>query len=312
MTSADNENKLPLWPLLHGVERDRQTIVLHLRYDPDIDEHAGPQLAILIGKDRFERNRSGSGIRLVIERGERAGIKLSLAVCVQRNDFDRTPCESLLDVRDVGCTQCKHHADRLDLVDHHQSIRLARKTPCRARVNDVADIEEPNSGDAVKWHHQFRIAQLGFGVLDRRLVGFDNGLDLGVFRSLRRNLLLRRKALFFQRDVPAEVDPPIFKMRLVAGKVGLRLVEPRVIGARIELRQELALFDVLAVLEVDAEDLFRDHAAHRSRIERRHIADPGQHDREILSLDRVAMTGTGCGGLGIAAPGLCAKCCHPS
>ena len=52
------------------------------------------------------------------------------------------------------------------------------------------------------------------------------------------------------------------------------------------LRQELALFDVLAFLEVDAEDLFRDQAAHRCRIERRDIADPGQHDRKILSLDR--------------------------
>jgi hypothetical protein len=38
-------------------------------------------------------------------------------------------------------------------------------------------------------------------------------------------------------------------MSLVAGKIGLRLVELRLIGARIELGQELALLDRLPVLK---------------------------------------------------------------
>ena len=75
-------------------------------------------------------------------------------------------------------------------------------------------------------------------------------------------------------------------MGLVAGEIGLRLGELRLKAARIELCQELAFFDELAVLEVDADDLLGDQASHRRRVQRRHIADPGQHNREILLLDR--------------------------
>jgi hypothetical protein len=75
-------------------------------------------------------------------------------------------------------------------------------------------------------------------------------------------------------------------MGLVAGEICLRLVQLRLIGARIQLGQELTLFDRLAVLEVDADDLLGDQASHRRRVQRRHIADPGQHNREILLLDR--------------------------
>ena len=41
----------------------------------------------------------------------------------------------------------------------------------------------------------------------------------------------------------------------------------------------------MRILEVDAEDLFRDHAADRRRVQRRYVADPGQHDRKILLFD---------------------------
>jgi multidrug efflux pump subunit AcrA (membrane-fusion protein) len=34
-----------------------------------------------------------------------------------------------------------------------------------------------------------------------------------------------------------------------------------------------------------ADDRFGDHAADRRRVQRRHVADPGQHDREIALLD---------------------------
>ena len=93
-------------------------------------------------------------------------------------------------------------------------------------MNDVADIEQTYSGDPIERCHQFCIAELGFGVFDRRLIGFDNGLFLCVLSLLRGDLLLRRKALFLQRDIPVEVDPPIFEMGLVAGEIGLRLPFP--------------------------------------------------------------------------------------
>jgi len=70
-------------------------------------------------------------------------------------------------------------------------------------------------------------------------------------------------------------------MSLVAREISLCLIELRLISARIE-GQEPAFFDILPVLEIDTNDRFRDHAADRRRVQRRDIADPSQHNREIL------------------------------
>ena len=235
-----------------------------------------------IGEDCLEGYRPGGGIRLVVDCGERAGIELGLAVRAQcdrpsTGPFASASCTSGMSVAAnvnitlIGCTW---------LITTRAFGSLGR-APCRARVNDVADIEQTNSGDAVEWSHQFRIAQLGLGIFDRRLIGFDRRLFLSDHRLLGGDLLLRRKSLFLQWNIAAEIDLSIFEMGLVAGEIGLGLVELRLIGARIELGQELALLDKLAVLEVDADDRSCDHAADRRRIERRHIADPGQYDRKI-------------------------------
>jgi len=151
-------------------------------------------------------------------------------------------------------------------------------------------------GDPVERRHQFRVAELGFGVFDRRLIGFDPGLFLSDLRSLRGDLLLGCKPLFCQRDISAEIDPPIFEMGLIAAEISLRLVELRLIGARIELGQELAFFDQLAIFKVDADDLLGDHASDCRRVQRRDIANPGQHDRKVLRLDCCSDDGNGgCG-----------------
>jgi hypothetical protein len=160
-------------------------------------------------------------------------------------------------------------------------------------VNDVADVEQPNSGDPVEGRQQFGVTELGFSIFDRCLIGFDNRLSLGDPRLLRGELLLGCIPLFRKRLIPAEIDPPIFEMGRVAGEIGLRLVELRLIGARIELGQELAFFEILPVLKIDADDRFRDHAADRRRVQRRDIADPGQHNREILFLHRGCDNGNG-------------------
>ena len=78
----------------------------------------------------------------------------------------------------------------------------------------------------------------------------------------------------------------------------------RLIGARIELGQELAFFDILPVLEIDTDDRFRDHAADRRRVQRRDVPDPGQHNREILFLDRGGDNRNGRRGLGDRSGGI--------
>src|SRR4029077_11395444 len=99
---ADDKDVLPLRSLLDSLERDSQAVVLYLGHDPDVDKHPGPQPAIWIGEDRLETNGARGGIRLVVDRGKRAGIKLSFAVGAKRNDLDGALCESVLHLWNVG------------------------------------------------------------------------------------------------------------------------------------------------------------------------------------------------------------------
>ena len=108
-------------------------------------------------------------------------------------------------------------------------------------MNDVADIEQADSGDPIERRHQLGVAQLGLGVLNRRLIGFDRGFELRDLGFLRGYLLLWGKALLLQRNIPTEVELRIFEMGLVADEIRLRLVELRLISARIELGQQVAL-----------------------------------------------------------------------
>jgi hypothetical protein len=85
-----------------------------------------------------------SACHLVVDRVEYAGVELGFAVRAQCDGLDRTLCERLLHLRDVGCPNV------LNLVDHDQSVSLGRRPSCRARVNDVADIKQTNSGDPVE------------------------------------------------------------------------------------------------------------------------------------------------------------------
>jgi hypothetical protein len=163
-------------------------------------------------------------------------------------------------------------------------------------VNDVADIEQANSGDPVERRHQFRVAELGFSKFDRCLIGFDNRLFLSNLRLLRGELLLGCIPFLCKRLKAAEVDPPIFEMGRVAGKIGLCLIELRLKGARIELGQELSFFDILrTVAEFSAATL----------------PIPVSTIGKFCFWTVAAITGTGGVGSATAAAELCAKCCQP-
>src|SRR6516165_597007 len=91
--------------------------------------------------------RSGLGkiaLRVIVPEVVFAWLSIAASVPVSSSVLPRTLCERLLYVGNVSGSQCEHHADRLHLVDHHQSVRLGRGPPCRARVNDVADVEQTN------------------------------------------------------------------------------------------------------------------------------------------------------------------------
>src|SRR6516225_6955594 len=104
---------------------------------------------------------------------------------------------------------------------------------------------------ATERRHQLGVAQLGLGVLDRRMVGFDRGLLLSDDRLLCGDLLFRCKPLFGERHVSAKSSPFLTDWP--------------------SLKSMLTICSVTMLLT-------------GCQVERRHIADPSQHDREILFL----------------------------
>jgi hypothetical protein len=99
-------------------------------------------------------------------------------------------------------------------------------------------------------------------------------------------------------------------MGFVAGRIGLGLGELRLIGAGIELGQNLAFFNILPVLKTNADDGFRDHDATVAEFSAATLPNLVSTIGKFCFLDRVAITGTGGGASEIAAPGLRAKCCQ--
>ncbi len=152
-------------------------------------------------------------------------------------------------------------------------------------MDDVADIEQADAGDAVERRDQRGIAQLRLGIVDGRLVSLDRVLQLRHRRLLAGQLLLRGKSLAGQRFIPIEIGLRIGEMGLVAAQRRLCLIELRLIGARIDLGEQIAGLDRLAFLEVDAYQQPRDLAADRRRVQRRHRAEAGQDDRHVVTLD---------------------------
>jgi hypothetical protein len=75
-------------------------------------------------------------------------------------------------------------------------------------------------------------------------------------------------------------------VRLVVGESRLSLIELSLKSAWIDLREQVALLDGLAFLEVDARDQARDLAADGRGVESGHGAKAGQHDRHIAPLNR--------------------------
>ena len=166
----------------------------------------------------------------------------------------------------------------------------------------VAGIDLPDAGLAGNRRGDRRVVQLSLGAVDRRLVALDLGAELGHQCALRIERLLAGEILRCQRDIAVEVALRIGQLRFVLGLGRDRLIVGRLVGAGIDLGQEIALLHHLPFGEVDLHQLAVDARRDRHRIERLHRAEAAQIDRHVGSrgngrVDRDRCRGAGrCGG----------------
>ena len=95
-------------------------------------ELAGPKHMRGVGKLGLELDGAGGLQDLVVDERELALVELDLVVLAIGEHRERPFGHLLLDFGQVGLRQREDHRDRLDLGDHHQTVRIRR-------VDDVAD-----------------------------------------------------------------------------------------------------------------------------------------------------------------------------
>ena len=152
----------------------------------------------------------------------------------------------------------EHDADGLQLRDHHDAVRVRR-------AHDVARVHLPQAHAPADRRHDPGVRELQLGVGDPALVGLHRGFVLPHQRLLGVDLLAGDRVLREQRAVALEVQARVLEQRLVArelpgGQRELDLERPR-----IDLGEEVARLDHLALLEGDAHDLAVDAAADQRR-----------------------------------------------
>jgi hypothetical protein len=148
-------------------------------------------------------------------------------------------------------------------------------------MHDVARVDKAEAGFARERRADGRIVELRLGVLDRRLVAFDLRLELIDGGLLGVELLTRGDFLLGEGAGALQVELRVLEVRLVLRLLRERLIEGCLIRTRIDLDENVALLDHLALFKFDFSDLAVDAAAHRDGVVRFHGAEPVQIDGEI-------------------------------
>src|SRR6185369_4625899 len=114
---------------------------------------------------------------------------------------------------------------------------------------------------------------LHLGRLDQRLVGLDRGLQLADLRLLRLDQLRCGPTLAAELVVAREVGASVGELSLVALQISFELVDLGLVGAWIDLREQVAGMNSLSFGEVDADELALDLRSHNVGVVGNHGAD---------------------------------------
>jgi hypothetical protein len=206
-------------------------------------------------------------------------VELDLVVLAIGQDRELSLGHLLLDLRQISLGQGEDHRDRLELRHHDQAVGIGR-------MNDVADIELLDSGHAVDRGGDARVAELHLCALDDGLVRLDGGSELIHLGLLRVDQLRRGEALRQERQVALKIGLCVGELRLIAIAVRGRLVELRLVGAWVDLRQKIARMHGLALGEGDLGKLSLDLAANDHRVVGLNEANAAEINRHVTALHR--------------------------
>ena len=267
----------PVRPALDGGGRNHDRVLEGVDQELHIDELAGPELQAFIGKLGLELHRAGGLVDLVVDHHELAAVDHGAVVVAERLHAQRALRERPVDLGELLLGQGEDDCDRPDLGDDHDPRGVDR-------MDDVAGIDQPQSGAAGDRRDDPGVGKDRLGVLDGALVGLHLGLELGDQRLLGVVLLAGRRIGRGQLHIAFEIDAGIAEQGLVHRLLGDGLVELGAIDGGIDVGEDEILLDILAFLEVDAHQLAVDLGADGHGVERTARADAVEVDGDVILL----------------------------
>ncbi len=201
----------------------------------DIDELVRKERPVGVVEQRAQLDRAGRRIDRVVEREQLAVGEFGAVGAVVGFDRHGVPvAQPFGDRRNVVLGDREDHRDRLQLVDDDDAVRVAGR-----HVVALIDLAQPHPpGDR---RDDVRVDQIHLRGLELAFIGFDGADVLVDQRALRIELLHGDRVLLDQPLVALQIQSGVRQQRLVAAQVALHLLHGRLIGARIDLRDEISL-----------------------------------------------------------------------
>src|ERR1700761_471001 len=150
----------------------------------------------------------------------------------------------------------------------------------------VALIDQSDAGSAGDRGGNRRVVELGFRIIDRRLIPLNLRFELRYRGALRVDLLFWSEIPRRQIGETLQVEFRVSEVRLVLYFFGDRLIVSGLKWSRIDLRQEIASLDVLTFGEGNFHQFAIDPSLDRDRVECLHRAQTSEVDRHIAPFRR--------------------------
>ena len=183
------------------------------------------------------------------------------------------------DLRQVVLRDRKDHRDRLHLGDDGEPGGVAG-------LHVIARIDQAQADPAGDRRDDVAIDDVELLLIDLRLIELHRALVLLHDVDLILVLLPGDRILLGQFLIAREVDLRLRQHALVARQLALVLGLQKLVGPRVDLRQEVALLDRLSFGEGDFRELTVDLGLHGDRRDRRDGAERVDDDADIAGADR--------------------------
>ena len=116
-------------------------------------------------------------------------------------------------------------------------------------MHEVALVHLTKPGATVKGCGDLGVAEIDPGIIDSRLIRFDQSLELRHQGTLCMRLLLCARVRNDKTLIAIKVELRVRELRLILRKFRCGLIELRLVGSRIDLRQYISTRHVLAFSE---------------------------------------------------------------